>query len=102
MVHTAGEKLWGQISPSYLPRPFALFIILKFFGKLQRFRLVKFIEKFKTRVKNLKIQKIITFDKYLHKLFFTFDSYLSKKLFLTLKNNEGADLTHFSTKCGCF
>ena len=22
MVHTADEKLWGQISPSYLPRPF--------------------------------------------------------------------------------
>jgi len=28
----------------------------------QRFRLVKFIEKFKTRVKNLKIEKIIAFD----------------------------------------
>jgi len=24
MVHTAGEKLWGQISPSYLPRPFTV------------------------------------------------------------------------------
>jgi len=38
----------------------------------QRFRLVKFIEKFKTRVKNLKIEKIMAFDKYLHELFFAF------------------------------
>ena len=28
----------------------------------QRFRIVKFIEKFKTRVKNLKIEKIVAFD----------------------------------------
>jgi len=69
---------------------------------VQRFRLVKFIEKFKTRVKNLKIQKIIAFDKCLHELFFAFYFHLGKKLFLTLKNNEVADLTHFSTKCGCF
>jgi len=68
----------------------------------QRFRLVKFIEKFQTRVKNQKIEKIIAFDKYLHELFFAFYFHLSKNLFLTLKNNEVADLTHFSTKCGCF
>jgi len=68
----------------------------------QRFRLVKFIEKFKTRVKNLKIEKIIAFDKYLHEMFFAFYFHLSKNLFLTLKNKEVADLTHFSTKCVCF
>jgi len=69
---------------------------------LRIFRLVKFIEKFKTRVKNLKIEKIIAFDKYLHELSFAFYFHLSKKLFLTLKNNEVADLTHFFTKCDCF
>jgi len=53
-------------------------------------------------LKNLKIEKIIAFDKYLNELFFVFYFHLSKKLFLTLKNNEVADLTHFSTKCGCF
>ena len=68
----------------------------------QRFRQVKFIEKFKTRFKNLKIQKIIAFDKYLHELFFAFYFHLSKNLFLSLKNNEVADLTHFSTNCRCF
>jgi len=68
----------------------------------QRFRLVKSIKKFKTRVKNLKIEKIIAFDMYLHELFFAFYFHLSKNLFLTLKNNEVADLTHFSTKSGCF
>jgi len=52
--------------------------------------------------KNLKIERIIAFDKYLHKLFFAFYFHLSKNLFLTLKNNEVADLTHFSTKRGCF
>ena len=67
----------------------------------QRFRLVKFIEKFKTRVKNLKIKEIIAFDKYLHELFFAIYFHLSKNLFLTLKNYE-VDWTHFSTKCGCF
>jgi len=36
----------------------------------KRFRLVKFNEKFKTRVKNLKIEKIIAFDEYLYELFF--------------------------------
>jgi len=66
-----------------------------------RFRLIKFIEKFKTRVKNLKLEKIIAFDKYLHKLFFAFYFHLSKNLFLTLKNKV-ADSTLFSTKCGCF
>ena len=45
---------------------------------------------------------IIAFDKYLHELFFAIFFHLSKNLFLTLKNNEVADLTHFSTKCGCF
>jgi len=68
----------------------------------QRFLQVKFIEKFKTRVKSLKIEKIVAFDKYLRELFFVFNFHLSKNLFLTLKNNEVADLTHFSTKCGCF
>jgi len=53
-------------------------------------------------VKNLKIEKIVAFDKYLHELFFAFYFHLSKNLFLTLKNNEVADLTHFSTKSGCF
>jgi len=76
-----------------------LFFKLRIF---QRFRLVKFVEKFKTRVKNLKIEKIIAFDKYLHQLFFAFYFHHSKNLFLTLKNNEVADLTHFSPKCGCF
>jgi len=51
----------------------------------QRFRLVKFIEKYKTRVKNLKIEKVIAFDKYFHELFFAFYFHLSKNLFLTLK-----------------
>jgi len=32
-------------------------------------------------------------------LFFAIYFHLSKNLFLTLKNNEVADLTHFSTKC---
>jgi len=68
----------------------------------QRFRLVKLIEKSRTRVKNLKIEKIIAFDNYVHELFFTFYFHLSKNLFLMLKNNEVADLTHFSTKCVCF
>jgi len=67
----------------------------------QRFRLVKFIKKFKTCVKNLKIEKIIAFNKYLLELFFVFYFHPSKNLFLILKNNEVADLTHFSTKCGC-
>jgi len=51
----------------------------------QRFRLVKFIEKFKTCVKNLKFEKIIAFDKYLLELFFAFYFHLSKNLFLTFK-----------------
>jgi len=51
------------------------------FRIFQRFRLVKFIEKFKTRFKNLKIEKIIAFDQYLHELFFAFYFYLSKTLF---------------------
>jgi len=57
--------------------------------------LVKFIVKFKTRVKNLKIKKIIAFNKYLHELFFAFYFHLSKNLFLALKNNQVADLTDF-------
>ena len=57
-----------------------------------------FIEKFKKRVKNLKIEKIIAFVKYLHELFFVFYFHLSKNLIFTLNNNEVADLTHFSTK----
>jgi len=51
----------------------------------QRFRLVKFIEKFKTRVKNLKIEKMIASDKYLLELFFAFYFHLSKNVLLTLK-----------------
>jgi len=58
---------------------------LIFLRIFQRFRLVKLIEKFKTRVKNLKIEKMITFDKYLHELFFAIYFHLSKNLFLTLK-----------------
>jgi len=54
------------------------------------------------RDKNLQIEKIIAFNKYFHELFFAFYFHLSKNLFLTIKNNEVADLTHFSTKCGCF
>jgi len=38
----------------------------------QRFRLVKFVEKSKTRVKNLNIEKIIAFEKNLPELFFAF------------------------------
>ena len=75
---------------------------LKALTIFQRFRLVKFIEKFKTRVKNLKIEKIIAFDMNIHELFFAFYFHLSKNLFLTLKNNQVADFTHFSSKCGCF
>jgi len=60
------------------------------------------MEKFKTRVKNLKIEEIIAFDRYLNELFFAVYFHLSKILFLTVKNNEVVDLTHFSTKCGCF
>jgi len=45
---------------------------------------------------------MIAFDQYLHELFFAFYFHLSENLFLTLKNNEVADLTHFSTKGGCF
>jgi len=38
----------------------------------QRFHLVKFIKKFKTGVKSLEIEILITFDKHLPKLFFVF------------------------------
>ena len=68
----------------------------------QRFRLLKFIEKFKTHIKNLKIGKIFAFDKYLHELFFSFYFHHSKKLFLTLKINEVADLTHFLQNAAVF
>jgi len=68
----------------------------------QRFQPVKLIENFKTRVKSLKVEEIIAFDNNLHELFFAFYFHLSKKLFLALKNNEVADLTHFYTKCRCF
>ena len=60
------------------------------------------IEKFKMRIKKLKIEKMIAFDKYLHELFVAFYFHLSKNLLLTFKNNKVDDLTHFSTKCGCF
>jgi len=64
-----------------------IFIVFVFHWKIylrifQRFRVVKFIEKFKTRDKNLKIEKIIAFDKHLHELFFAFYFYLSKILSL--------------------
>jgi len=68
---------------------------LPHFRIFQRFRLVKFIERFKARVKNPKIEKISAVDKYLHELLFAIYFHLSKNLFLTLKNNEVADLTHF-------
>ena len=68
---TKGMLTLGR--PGRSPPPLRIF---------QRFRLVKLIEKFKTRVKNLKIEKIIAFDKDLHELFFAFDFHLSKK-----KNN---------------
>jgi len=58
--------------------------------------------KIQNACKSLKIEKIIAFDQYLHELFFAFYFHLGKNLFLTLKNNEVADLIHFSTKCGCF
>ena len=65
------------------PQNFSLTRPLRIF---QRFRLVKFIEKFKTRVKNLKIEKIIAFNKYLLELLFgscRFDSLFYKmRLFL--------------------
>jgi len=51
----------------------------------QRLRLVKFIEKFKTRVKNLIIEKIIAFDKYLYELFFAFYFHLSIKFISYVK-----------------
>jgi len=77
---------WAYVSVLYI-------IAENFFPDLlifQRFRLVKFIEKFKTRFKNLKIEKIIAFEKNLHELFFVFYLNLSENLFLTLKNNEVA------------
>jgi len=79
-----------------------LFYFKTFLRISRRFRPVEFIEKFKTRVRNLITKKIIAFDKYSHELFFVFYFHLSKNLFLTLKNNEVADVTHFSTKCGFF
>ena len=51
----------------------AVFLYLRIF---QCIRLVNFIEEFKTRVKNLKIEKIIAFDKHLHELFFAIYSAL--------------------------
>jgi len=94
---TDRHQYWLLLTDKLLP--FVKNVSLRIF---QRFRLVKFIEKFKTRVKNLEIEKIIAIDKYLHEVFFAFYFNLSKNLFLTLKSNEVADLTHFSTKCGCF
>ena len=70
--------LWGFAAGATVARWHGLRIF-------QRFRLVKFIENIKTRVKNLKIEKIIAFDKYLHELFFAFYFHLSKNLFLTFK-----------------
>jgi len=58
---------------------------------------VKFIEKFKTRGKNLEIEKIIALDKNLEELFFVFYSHSNESLFLTLKIIKL--LTLFSTKC---
>ena len=94
----------SRFCSTYGPYSYSLLILLiKILLRIfQRFRLVKFIEIFKTRVKNLKIEKITAFDKYFHELFFAFYFHLSKNLFLSLKNNAVADLTHFSTKCGCF
>ena len=92
-------RSWEYMTYVKVKSDFRGFLRLRIF---QRFRRVDFIKKFKTLVKNLKIEKIIAFDKYLHELFFAFYFHLSKNLFLKLKNNEVADLTHFSTKCGCF
>jgi len=40
------------------------------------------------RVKNLKIEKIIAFDKHLPELFFVFYFHNNKSLFLTLKKKK--------------
>jgi len=63
----------------------------------QCFRLVKFIKKFKTGVKNMKIEKIITFDKHLPKLLLVFISRIIKVYLVHKKIIKVADLTHFST-----
>jgi len=39
---------------------------------------------------------------YLHELFFVFYFHFSENLFLTLKNNEVADLTHFLQNSAVF
>jgi len=57
----------GKVLPDAASPDFATVLPLRIF---QRFRLVKFIEKLKTRVKNLKIEKIIAFDKPSPELFF--------------------------------
>jgi len=51
--------------------------------------MVKFFEKIKTHVKNLKIEEIIAFDKYLHELFFVIFFHLSRNLFLALRPHVG-------------
>jgi len=60
-----------DINPSLLQQV----TILRIF---QRFRLVKFIKKFKTFVKNLNIEDIVAFDKYLQELFFAIYFHLSR------------------------
>jgi len=57
-------------------------ILSEFLMIFQGFRLVNIIEKFKTRVKTLKIEKIIAFDKCFHELFFASYFHLSKIYFL--------------------
>ena len=42
------------------------------FRVFPRFRLVQFVKKFKTGVQNLKIEKVIAFDKHVPELFFVF------------------------------
>jgi len=60
-VQTGRKRVRVVIPMSPVSSPLRIF---------QRFRLIKFIEKLKSRVKNLKIEKIIAFDEYLHDLFF--------------------------------
>jgi len=68
----------------------------------QRFRLVKFMKKFKMGIENLETEKIIAFDKHLPELLFVFYFDNNKNLFLILNDHLVADLTHFSINCSCF
>jgi len=65
LMHRAAQKKSSVFYAKIKIRNTKRVVCLRIF---QRFRLVKFIEKFKTRVKNVKIEKLIAFDKYLHEL----------------------------------